>query len=98
MIELRSKHYKFVRKDIIRKLYDKYRAKSGWDVTTASISIAGQNLTGFRFERFRKQVLKRRRIYIEFLPEQYQLIKNIIKLEEFYDLPLIGEGISSWYI
>lgn len=97
MIELRSKHYKFLRRDITRKLYDKAKSLSNRvGVDTSNLSICGYNFTIFSFIKYNKaKKIISRKTYVEYNPQDYHLIKNVIKLEQLYNVPLIGEGLST---
>ena len=96
MIELRSKHYKFIRRDILIKLCEKYRDSGTLlGVYTSSLHVCGVSFTLFTFEKYKSKKLVRRKTYVEFLPQNYHLLKNVIKLEQLYNVPLIGEGIST---
>ena len=99
MIELRSKHYKFVRRDIIRKLYEKYKNSSSLVCYTSRFSICDFGFTVYTFQKHTiNKTIKSRRTYVEFNPQDYHLLKNMIKLEQLYNVPLIGEGLSTWLL
>ena len=96
MIELRSKHYKFVRRDIIIKLYEKYKGSYNRDCYTTTFNICGYGFTVYTFQKHTiNKTIKSRKTYVEFNPQDYHLLKNMIKLEQLYNVPLIGKGLSS---